>query len=198
MGKKVVFKRYDQDQPMLLPPSYEDLVPGKHPVRVVNEVIERDIGELERTYKGGGTSSYHPRMLLKVLVYAYLRNMYSSRKIEEALKENVHFMWLSGGAKHDHNTINDFRGKRLGGCLKKIFNQVVVLLSEQGAITLKEIVLDGTKIEANANRYTFVWGKAIKRQVVSGSRGSFESFGSMSRRSTRTRNRGRTRPSSHR
>lgn len=161
--KKVVFKRYDQDQPMLLPPSYEELVPLNHPVRVVNEVIERiDIRELERTYKGGGTSSYHPRLLLKVLVYAYLRNMYSSRKIEEACRENVHFMWLAGGAKPDHNTISDFRGKRLGGHLKKIFNQVVVLLAEQGAITLKEIVLDGTKIEANANRYTFVWGKAIK------------------------------------
>lgn len=161
--KKVVFKRYDQNQPMLLPPSYEEMVPRNHPVRVVNEVMERiEIGELERTYKGGGTSSYHPRMLLKVLVYAYLRNMYSSRKIEEACRENVHFMWLAGGAKPDHNTINDFRGKRLGGHLKKIFNQVVVLLSEQGAITLKEIVLDGTKIEANANRYTFVWGKAIK------------------------------------
>ena len=161
--KKVVFKRYDQNQPMLLPRSYEEMVAENHPVRVVNEIIERiDIAELEGTYKGGGTSSYHPRMLLKVVVYAYLRNMYSSRKMEEALKENVHFMWLSGGAKPDHNTINDFRGKRLKDHLKKIFNQVVVLLSEQGAISLKEIVLDGTKIEANANRYTFVWGKAIK------------------------------------
>ena len=161
--RKVVFKRYVQNQPMLIPPSYEDLVHGNHPVRVVNEVIERiDIGELERSYKGGGTSSYHPRMLLKVLVYAYLRNIYSSRKIEQACGENVHFMWLSGGAKPDHNTINDFRGKRLKEHLKKIFNQVVVLLAEQGVLNLRELTLDGTKIEANANRYTFVWGKAIK------------------------------------
>jgi len=163
MKRKVVFKRYEQNQPMLLPPSYEDLVPENHPVRIVNEIIDRiDIGELEKTYKGGGTSSYHPRMLLKVVVYAYLRNMYSSRKIEDALKENVHFMWLSGGAKPDHNTINDFRSKRLRDHLKKIFNQVVILLCEEGAISLREIVLDGTKIEANANRYTFVWGRAIK------------------------------------
>jgi transposase len=161
--KKVVFKRYVQEQMMLLPPSYEDMVPRNHPVRVVNEVVERiDISGLERSYKGGGTSSYHPRMLLKVVVYAYLRNIYSSRKMEQALNENVHFMWLSGGAKPDHNTINDFRGKRLKGQLKEIFNQVVVLLAEAGAVTLKEVVLDGTKIEANANRYTFVWGKAIK------------------------------------
>jgi len=159
----VVFKRYDQKQQMLLPPSYEDLVPLNHPVRVVNEVIERiDISGLEASYKGGGTSSYNPRMLLKVVVYAYLRDTFSSRKIEQACLENVHFMWLSGGAKPDHNTINDFRGRRLKDHLKKIFNQVVVLLAEQGAVSLKEIILDGTKIEANANRYTFVWGKAIK------------------------------------
>jgi len=161
--KKVVFKRYVQNQPMLLPPSYEELVAENHPVRVVNEVIERiDIVALERSYKGGGTSSYHPRMLLKVLVYAYLRNIYSSRKIEQACSENVHFMWLAGGAKPDHNTINDFRSKRLREHLKKIFNQVVVLLAEQGVLNLRELTLDGTKIEANANRYTFVWGKAIK------------------------------------
>ncbi len=161
--KRVVFKRYVQNQPTLLPASYEDLVPENHPVRVVNEVLERiDIRALERSYKGGGASSYHPRMLLKVLVYAYLRNIYSSRKIEQALYENVHFMWLSGGAKPDHNTINDFRGKRLKEHLKKVFNQVVVLLAEQGVLSLKELTLDGTKIEANANRYTFVWGKAIK------------------------------------
>jgi len=161
--KKVVLWGDVRTQPMFGPPGYEALVPPNDPVRVVNEVVERiDIGALERSYKGGGTSSYHPRMLLKVLVYAYLRNTYSSRKIEEALYENVYFMWLSGGAKPDHNTINDFRSKRLQEHLKKIFNQVVVLLAEQGVLNLRELTLDGTKIEANANRYTFVWGKAIK------------------------------------
>lgn len=163
MSKKAVFKRYVQNQPMLLPPSYDDLIPEQHPVRVVNEIIERiEIKELEQSYKGGGTSSYHPRMLLKVLVYGYLRNIYSSRKIEQALSENIHFMWLSGGTKPDHNTINDFRGKRLKEHLQKIFSQVVMLLAEEGVLSIKEITLDGTKLEANANRYTFVWGKAIK------------------------------------
>lgn len=160
---KAVFKRYVQNQPMLIPPSYDDLVPQNHPVRVVNEVIERiDISGLEKSYKGGGTSSYHPRMLLKVVVYGYLRNIYSTRKLEQAVNENVHFMWLAAGAKPDHNTISDFRSKRLKDHLKKIFNQVVMLLAEEGAVSLKEVVVDGTKIEANANRYTFVWGKAIK------------------------------------
>ena len=163
MSRKVIFKTYNQDQLSLLPPSYDDLVPKNHPVRIVNTIINHvDISALEKSYKGGGTSSYHPRMLLKVIIYAYLRNLYSSRKIEQALCENIHFMWLSGQSKPDHNTINDFRGKRLQGHLKKIFHQVVLLLVEQGVISLKDIFVDGTKIEANANRYTFVWGKSIK------------------------------------
>ena len=163
MSRKVVFKTYHQNQLSLIPPSYDDLVPKNHPVRIVNTIVDHlDISALEKSYKGGGTSSYHPRMLLKVVIYSYLRNIYSSRKIEQALQENVHFMWLSGQSKPDHNTINDFRGKRLKGKFKNIFNQVVGLLAEQGVLSLKELYVDGTKIEANANRYTFVWGKSIK------------------------------------
>ena len=163
MNKKVVFKTYSQEQLSLLPPSYDDLVPVNHPVRIVNTIIDHlDITALEKSYKGGGTSSYHPRMLLKVIIYGYLRNLYSSRKIEQALYENIHFMWLSGQSKPDHNTINDFRGKRLQKHFKKIFHQVVFLLAEEGVLSLKDIFIDGTKIEANANRYTFVWGKSIK------------------------------------
>ena len=163
MKNRVVYKTYNQNQLSFLPPSYDDLVPKHHPVRVVNTIIDHiDISSIEKTYKGGGTSSYHPRMLLKVIVYSYLRNIYSSRKIEQALQENVHFMWLSGQNKPDHNTINDFRGKRLKNNFKKIFNQVVLLLAEQGVLSLKDLYVDGTKIEANANRFTFVWGKSIK------------------------------------
>jgi len=163
MKNRVVWKTNHQDQLSLLPPSYDDLVPKNHPVRIVNTIIDHlNIDVLTNSYKGGGTSSYHPRMLLKVIIYAYLRNLYSSRKIEQALCENIHFMWLSGQSTPDHNTINDFRGKRLKGHLKKIFNQVVILLHKQGYLSLKDIYVDGTKIEANANRYTFVWAKSIK------------------------------------
>ena len=163
MNRSVIFKTYNQDQLSLLPPSYDDLVPKNHPVRIINTIVDHlDISNLEKSYKGGGTSSYHPRMLLKVIIYAYLRNLYSSRKIEQALCENIHFMWLSGQSKPDHNTINDFRGKRLKGQFKKIFNQVVLLLNDQGYLSLKEIYVDGTKLEANANKYTFVWAKSIK------------------------------------
>lgn len=147
----------------MLPPSLEELIEKSHPVRIVNQVIDKiDLDPLLKKFKGGGTSSYHPRMLLKVLVYGYVNNTYSSRKMEAALKENIHFMWLAGMNKPDHNTINRFRSNRLKDVLKTVFSQVVILLNEAGHLSLKEIYTDGTKIEAQANRYTFVWGNAIK------------------------------------
>lgn len=159
----VVFKNNLQNQGMLLPPDINDLIAANHPVRVVNEVLEKvDITELLRQYKPGGTSSYHPRMLLKVLVYGYINNIYSSRKIEEAVSQNICFMWLSGMSKPDHNTINRFRGQRLQKTLQPIFTQVVLLLCEEGLLSIKDLYTDGTKMEANANRYTFVWGNSIK------------------------------------
>ncbi len=159
----VAFKRYQQHQQMLLPPSLDELIAADHPVRVVSQVLDKiDLEPLLKKYTGGGASSFHPRMLLKVLVYAYINNIYSSRKIEAALKENIHFMWLSGMNTPDHNTINRFRSERLKDILRQVFTQVVLLLSEQGVLNIKELYTDGTKIEANANRYTFVWGKAIK------------------------------------
>jgi transposase len=159
----VVFKPYDPNQQMLLPPSFNELIPEGHPVRVVNEVIEKiDLGVLADQYVGGGTSSYHPRMLLKILVYGYLSNIYSSRKLEAAVQESIYMMWLSGMARPDHHTINRFRSERLKDVLKEVFAQVVLMLNESKHLDLKEVYTDGTKIEANANRYTFVWGKAIK------------------------------------
>lgn len=159
----VVFKNNHQNQGMLLPPDLNDLIASNHPVRVVNEVLEKvDITELLKQYKPGGASSYHPRMLLKVLVYGYINNIYSSRKIEEAVNQHICFMWLSGMSKPDHNTINRFRGQRLQKALQPIFTQVVLLLCEEGLLSIKDLYTDGTKIEANANRYTFVWGNSIK------------------------------------
>lgn len=161
---KVIFKDYNPNQSFLLPPSLEELIEENHPVRTVSEVIERlNLEGLIKNYKGGGTSSHHPRMLLKVLVYGYLCNIFSSRKLEEATRQNVHFMWLAAMSKPDHNTINRFRSERLNNEIKEIFTQVVVLLEKEGLVSLQTAFVDGTKIEANANRYTFVWGKAIKK-----------------------------------
>ncbi len=160
---KPLFKTYSQNQRFLFPPSLEEMIDANHPVRVVNEVIDRvDIDIIIKKYKGGGTTSYHPRMLLKVLVYGYLNNVYSSRRIEASVKENIYFMWLAGMSQPDHRTINRFRSERLRNILKEVFAQIVLLLVDSGHVSLKEIYTDGTKIESVANRYSFVWGKAIK------------------------------------
>lgn len=160
---RVNFKEYNQQQNWLFPPSIEDLIPIDHPVRIVNSVIEHlDLKLLTEIYAKEGRPSYHPKMLLKVIVYAYMDNIYSSRKIEKAMKENINFMWLSGNQVADHNTIARFRSNRLKDTFKDIFRQVVMLLAEEGLLSLKEVYTDGTKIESVAGRYTFVWGNAIK------------------------------------
>jgi len=165
MGQsKVAFKDYNQKQAVLFPESLENYVPENHQARIVNYIIDRlNITKLMDEYKGGGTSSYHPRMMLKVLIYAYLNNITTSRKIEAALKENIFFMWLSGKNFPDYRTINMFRGKRLKNHINEIFSQVVLMLADMGLVSLKDQFVDGTKIEAAANRYTFVWKGAVEK-----------------------------------
>lgn len=162
--RKPTFKPYDPDQLSLLPPSLDELIPENHVVRIVKSVVDQlNIDDLIKKYKGGGRSSYHPKLMLKILIYAYLSNTYSSRKIEQAVASNIHYMWLAGMQTPDHNTINRFRLEKLKGVLKEVFAQVVTLMVGEGLVDIKTIYVDGTKLEANANKYTFVWGKSIKR-----------------------------------
>jgi transposase len=109
-----------------------------------------------------GSSNYHPLLLLKVLVYGYVTNIYSSRKLAAACQESIYFMWLSSMSRPDHNTINRFRGVRLKNALRSVFEDVVKLLAGEGLLSIDEVNTDGTKIEANANKYTFVWKKSIQ------------------------------------
>lgn len=151
---------------MLIPPTWEELIGANEPVRLVNAVIEKlDLGKLLELYSTTGNPSYHPRMLLKALVYAYVNNIYSSRRIEEACRTHIHFIWLCGGDAPDHNTIARFRTDRLGAVLKEVFTQVVRMLVEQGLTSIEEVYVDGTKIESAAGRYTFVWRKSVERNT---------------------------------
>ncbi|MDR3010722.1 MAG: transposase [Sphingobacterium sp.] len=98
--------------------------------------------------------------MLTVLVYGYLTNTYSSQKLKEQVRQNIYFIWLSGMKTLDQNTINLFRGEKLSDILKQIFSQIVLLLAEEGIVSLKEALFtDGTKIESVADRYTFIWGQ---------------------------------------
>lgn len=155
---KVIFKSYTENDSLLLPPSLGDLVSPTHPARIVSNIIDHlDISSIESKYKGGGTSSYNPRMLIKVLVYGYMCNTFSGRKIERQLKENIIYMWLSGYSTPDFRTLNLFRSQRLNGDFESIFTQVVELIHREGLVTLDVQYIDGTKIESIANKYTFVW-----------------------------------------
>lgn len=162
--KRQIFKPYNQNQAMLLPPSVEELIPERHIVRVVNRMIGAiDNKILEKQYKGGGTSAYDPGMLLKVIVYAYTQRVFSSRRIAKEIRENINYMWLSGMNRPDHRTINRFRGKVMKAVIGEVFYGVIEQLMEQGYVNLDSYFVDGTKIEANANRYTFVWKKSTEK-----------------------------------
>ena len=158
---RVTFKPYNMNQSALLPPSLDELVPQEHLVRVVNRAIEElNIDALLRRYKGGGTSSFHPRMMLKVMVYAYTQKLYTSRKIAKALRENIQFMWISGGNKPDFRTINRFRGSVMKEVVGEVFTSVIEYLVEKKYVKLENYFVDGTKIESSANKYQWVWAKS--------------------------------------
>ena len=161
---KPKFKSYNQGQVSLFPPTLDEKIPKNSPARIINQIVDNlDLSKVFDTYKGGGTTAYNPRMMLKVVLYGYLNNIYSSRKIEQALTDRVSFMWLSGNQTPDHNTINRFRSSHLKDSIHEVFTQVVVMLVEMGCLSLEVAYVDGTKIESRANRYTFVWRKSIEK-----------------------------------
>ena len=161
---KLAIKSDNRKQNLLLPPSLDELVPENHMVRVVDAVIDRlDISDILSTYRGGGNSAFNPKMMLKVLVFAYLSNVYSSRRIEDLLRRDIYFMWLAGMKRPDFRTINYYRGKRLKEGFDAVFTQVVRLLHEEGFVSLKVQYIDGTKIESVANKYTFVWRGSVEK-----------------------------------
>ena len=161
---KIAFRNDNQKEILLFPPSLEEKIPATHSVRVVNTVIDNlNVDSILDSYRGGGNSCFHPRQMLKILVYAYLNNIYSSRRIEQCLQENIYYMWLGGGITPNHRTINYFRGKRLKGCFDTLFTQIVELLHKEGFVSLQVQYIDGTKIESAANKYSFVWRGSVDK-----------------------------------
>jgi len=158
------FKAITSQQSVLFPINLGDKIPATHPVRLVNQVVDQlNIDDILASYKGGGTSSYHPRVMIKVLFYSYLNNIYSCRKIARQLEENIHYMWLSGEATPNFRTINNFRSQKLKGKIQNLFASLVRLMVEMGYVSLDTQYIDGTKIEAATNRYTFVWRGSVEK-----------------------------------
>jgi transposase len=164
MPRKIAIKEYRQGQTVLFPESIDSYIADDDPVRIIDTIVDQlDLTEVMESYAGGGCSCYSPRMLLKVLFYGYLNNFYSCRKIARAMKENIYFMWLSGKQFPKYNTINNFRSLHLKDTIHGLFTQVVLLLVDMGYLTLKEQYIDGTKLEARSNKYTFVWKKSVEK-----------------------------------
>ena len=154
---KIHFRPYNSNQTVLFPQRIDEDIAENDPVRMVNALVESlNLESFRKLYKECGRSPYHPRMMLKVILYAYMNNVYSCRKIESLLHRDIHYIWLAGYEKPDFITINRFRN-RVKREINEVFTQVVLLLSSRGFISLSVEYIDGTKIESKANRYTFVW-----------------------------------------
>ncbi len=149
---------------MLIPLNLEEMVPGDHLVRQVDEIINQiDTSILDEQYKGGGTSAYHPVMMVKVILYAYSQQIYSSRRIAKALREDINFLWLSRMNQPDFRTVNRFRGEILRETIEVLFTELAEELLDMGLVDFEQLFVDGTKLEANANKYSFVWKKSTER-----------------------------------
>ena len=138
----------------LLPPSVEEWLPQRHLARFVVEVLEGlDLSELEKSYRGSGSASYHPAMLLGLLVYGYATRVFSSRALERASYDSVAFRFIAGNEHPDHDTIAHFR-KRFLKHIEPLFIEVLKVARTMGMLKMGTVALDGTKVHANASRHS--------------------------------------------
>jgi transposase len=160
------FMRSQAEYQLILPLEVSLLIPKDDSVRLLSQIVEElDLKDLMLAYSPQGRNpAIPPRIMLKVLLYAYMNGEYSSRKIEKSCRRDINYMWLlQGHGAPDHNTISRFRTGRLSTCLETIFTQFIELLADYGEIPFENVFIDGTKIEANANKNSFVWRKVIER-----------------------------------
>ena len=162
MSTKLHTKYYNNNRLFLTIDPNEE-ISQNDPVRVVDCIVESlDLKDFKKLYKEKGRCAYDPKMMLKIVLYAYMNNIYSCRKIERQVQRDIHFIWLAAQERPDYVTINRFRD-RVKTEINNIFTQVVLLLAERGFITLDVEYVDGTKIESKANKYTFVWRKTVEK-----------------------------------
>ena len=154
-GEAKTFRRYDRSQSYLLPPSLDDWLPGDHEARFVSEVVEEllDLSPIYSSYaSASGAPPYDPRMMLKLLLYAYATGVTSSREIEHRCQTDVAFRWLTANAAPDYRSTSRFRRRHLDA-LRPLFLQVLGLCAKAGLVRLGRVALDGTKLIANASRH---------------------------------------------
>ena len=163
MSTKLHTKSYSNNDRLFFLLNPNEDIAENDPVRVVDAVVESlDLREFKKLYRERGRCPYHPKMMLKIILYAYMNNVYSCRNIERQVQRDIHYIWLAAQERPDFVTINRFRN-RVKKEINNIFTQVVLLLAERGFITLDVEYIDGTKIESKANKYTFVWRKTVEK-----------------------------------
>ena len=163
------YTEFGETYQLVLPLSLEGLVPEDDSVRLLShELEELDYTLLYQAYSAKGRkSAVDPKTMFKILTYAYSQNIYSSRKIETACRRDINFMWLLAGQKApDHSTIARFRSGYLETACEDLFYQMVKRLADAGELSQKTLFIDGTKIEAASNKYTFVWKKSVGKKNV--------------------------------
>jgi transposase len=147
------FRQVDRQTGFLLPPSVDEWLPEKHLARFVVEVVEGlDLRAMTGDYRGSGSPSYHPAVLLGILVYGYATGVFSSRRLERATYDSVAFRFVAANEHPDHDTIAAFRRRFLKE-IQGVFVQVLLLAREMGMLKMGTVGLDGTKIHANASRH---------------------------------------------
>ena len=148
------FRPIDRQTGFLLPPSVDEWLPEKHLARFVVEVIDGlDLSVMRGSYRGSGSASYPPSLLLGILVYGYATGVFSSRKLERASYDSVAFRFIAANQHPDHDTIAAFR-RRFVREIESLFVQVLAVAREMGVLTMGTVALDGTKIHANASRHS--------------------------------------------
>ena len=163
MSTKLHTKSYNNNDRLFFLLNPNEDISENDPVRIVDAVVESlDLSEFKKLYREKGRCAYHPKMMLKIILYAYMNNIYSCRKIEKAVQRDIHYIWLAAQERPDFVTINRFRN-RVKSEINNIFTQTVLVLAERGFITLDVEYIDGTKIESKANKYTFVWRKTVEK-----------------------------------
>lgn len=163
MSTKLDTKSYNNNDRLFFLLNPNEDISENDPVRIVDAVVESlDLSEFKKLYREKGRCAYHPKMMLKIILYAYMNNIYSCRKIEKAVQRDIHYIWLAAQERPDFVTINRFRN-RVKSEINNIFTQTVLVLAERGFITLDVEYIDGTKIESKANKYTFVWRKTVEK-----------------------------------
>lgn len=157
------FREFNRHAAFLLPPSVDEWLPQRHLARFVVEVIDGlDLTSMEKSYRGSGSASYHPSVLLGLLVYGYATGVFSSRKLERASHDSVAFRFIAANSHPDHDTIATFR-RRFLPQIEALFVQVLMLAREMGMLKLGTVALDGTKVHANASRHSALsWDHANK------------------------------------